>query len=123
MVKLTGLRPYIDIDIVETGLRPGEKLYEELLIKTEKLTTTDNRMIFIEEDTPLSRAEVEAKLDTLRNVVKEYEGEICAPEITEAMKRLVPTFHSPEEVNATASSTEEMKIVANAEREKALLNN
>ena len=48
MVRLSGLVPYRDIDIVETGLRPGEKLYEELLIKTETLDKTENNMIFIE---------------------------------------------------------------------------
>jgi FlaA1/EpsC-like NDP-sugar epimerase len=111
MVKLSGLHPYIDIDIIETGLRPGEKLYEELLIKTEKLSTTENKMIFIEKDTPLSRKEVDEKLDALRAVVKECENEISAKKITDTMKALVPTFRSPEEVNSTAQSAEEMKNV------------
>ena len=45
MVRLSGLEPYKDIQIIETGLRPGEKLYEELLIKTEELDKTDNDML------------------------------------------------------------------------------
>ena len=47
-----GLQPYVDIDIVETGLRPGEKLYEELLIKSEELDKTGNDMIYVERDKP-----------------------------------------------------------------------
>lgn len=45
MVRLSGYIPYKDIDIVEVGLRPGEKLYEELLMKNENLDKTDNEMI------------------------------------------------------------------------------
>ncbi|MBQ8689645.1 MAG: polysaccharide biosynthesis protein [Clostridia bacterium] len=111
MIKLSGLTPYIDIDIVETGLRPGEKLYEELLIKTEKLDKTENNLIFIEHDTPLTREEMEKNLDTLRAVITRCEGEIASPEITEAMKCVVSTFRSPEEVNSTATESNEMRLV------------
>lgn len=45
MVRLSGYIPYKDINIVEVGLRPGEKLYEELLMKNENLDKTDNEMI------------------------------------------------------------------------------
>ncbi len=47
MIKLSGFEPDVDIKIEEIGLRPGEKLYEELLMKTEALDKTDNSMIFI----------------------------------------------------------------------------
>ena len=111
MIKLSGLTPYEDIDIIETGLRPGEKLYEELLIKTEKLTKTENNMIFIEQDTPPTREEVEENLDYLRAVIKEHGGEINSAAITEAMKKMVPTYHSPEEVNADAEKSSEMRKI------------
>ena len=110
MIKLSGLTPYVDIDIVEIGLRPGEKLYEELLIKTEHLTKTDNNMIFIEHDTPLSRKEVEDKLDVLRAAVIDAEDEIGADSIKAAMKSVVPTFYDPEEINRKAEQCEEMKL-------------
>jgi FlaA1/EpsC-like NDP-sugar epimerase len=111
MIRLSGLVPYRDIDIVETGLRPGEKLYEELLIKTETLDKTENNMIFIEKDTPLTREEVEEKLDILRTVVAEHNGEIAAEAVTEAMKQVVPTFRDPSAVNKTAAKASEMRLV------------
>ncbi len=109
MVRLSGLRPYIDIDIVEIGMRPGEKLYEELLIKTEGLTKTENDLIFIETDMPLTRAEVEQKLDDLRAAVEKEKMNIASGAIREAMKKAVPTFKEPEEVNKTADKAREMQ--------------
>ena len=110
MIKLSGLRPHVDIEIKEIGLRPGEKLYEELLIKTESLQKTDNDLIFIEHDTPLGRDEVEEKLRILASAVQESEGSVGSPVVAEAMMRVVPTFRTPEEVNRRAGSSEEMKI-------------
>ena len=51
------------------GLRPGEKLYEELLVKTEELDKTDNSMIFIERDTALNKEEIYKKIKALRDEV------------------------------------------------------
>ena len=110
MIKLSGFTPNEDIKIEEIGLRPGEKLYEELLIKTEHLEKTDNKKIFIEKDKPLSREEVRDKLIILRDAVAESKGEIASPLIKEAMKRAVPTFVDPEEVNKNAERSKEMKM-------------
>lgn len=63
MIRLSGVQ---GIEIVETGLRPGEKLYEELLVKTEELDKTSNSMIFIERDLALSSEEISTRLDILR---------------------------------------------------------
>ncbi len=111
MIKLSGLTPYTDIDIQEVGLRPGEKLYEELLIKTESLTKTDNDLIFIEEDTPPTRDEIEEKVAKLKAAVKAAENEIEAESIKAVMMQVVPTFRTPDEVNRTALESEEMKKV------------
>ena len=111
MVRLSGMEPYRDIDIIETGLRPGEKLYEELLVKTDELRRTDNDMIFVEHEEFLSREEIEEKLDMLRRAVKDAEDEIGALSITEAMKMAVPTFRDPESVNSLADSSKEMQMI------------
>ncbi len=109
MIRLSGLEPERDVEIQEIGLRPGEKLYEELLIKTEDLETTENKMIFVEKDTPLSRAEVDRRIEILTNAVRKSEGEISSSEIKKAFARVVPTFHDPDEINSKAAEAEEMK--------------
>ncbi len=109
MIKLSGFKPDEEIKIEEIGLRPGEKLYEELLIKTEHLEMTDNKKIFIERDKPLTREEVRDKLIILRDAVAASKGEIASPLIKEAMKKAVPTFVDPETLNKNADSTDEVK--------------
>ena len=111
MIRLSGYKPYVDIDIKEIGLRPGEKLYEELLIKTENLTKTKNSKIFIERDTPLTREEFDGKIAELKLVLEKEKTSIASPEITAVMKRLVPTFRNPDEVNRIAAASDEMKAV------------
>ncbi|MBO5199822.1 MAG: polysaccharide biosynthesis protein [Clostridia bacterium] len=111
MIKLSGLRPYDDIDIVEVGLRPGEKLYEELLIKTENCDKTDNNMIFIEKDEPLTRREVDKKIARLKAAVDRAAGSVGSDEIKRVMKQVVPTYCDPEEVNSTADKAQEMQNV------------
>ncbi len=105
MIRLSGLKPYQDIDIIEIGLRPGEKLYEELLIKTEVLDKTENKMIFIERDRNPSRDEIEQKLAVLNNALRIGGNEA----IREAMMQVVPTFRNADEVNRRACDAAEMK--------------
>jgi len=95
MIRLSGMEPYKDIDIVEVGLRPGEKLYEELLIRTEELDKTDNELIFIERDKRLDHRQVEHKLDILREAVATGSNH----RVREALMKVIPTYHTPEEVN------------------------
>lgn len=102
MIRLSGYEPYRDIEIVETGLRPGEKLYEELLIKSEELNKTAIDRIFIERDHPLSRFELELRLEDLRSAILAEDEDAARA----ALHRAVPTFRTPEEVNAAAFAKE-----------------
>ena len=87
LIRLSGYRPYEDIPIVFTGLRPGEKLYEELLMDEEGLRSTANDLIRIGRPIEIDSNEVEQALGALWQAT-EQGGENVRPLI----KRLVPTF-------------------------------
>lgn len=95
LIKLSGYVPYVDIDIVETGLRPGEKLYEELLMKSDGLMKTTSSKIFIERQQEISQEEMDEKLDILHKALQAGGRE----NIRLAMKQVVPIYRDPEEVN------------------------
>ena len=80
------------------GLRPGEKLYEELLTKNADLHRTENEKIFVEERKPLPYAQLSSWLSTLSDTVQQGKRE----DIFEVLHQLVPTFREPEEVNRQA---------------------
>ena len=92
MISLMGAR---NIEIVETGLRPGEKLYEELLVKKEDLEKTDNDLIFVEKEKPITMEELEDKLSILQEALENSDDD----GVREALRKVVPTFRRPEEVN------------------------
>lgn len=95
LIRLSGLTPYQDIDIVETGLRPGEKLYEELLIASRDIEKTDNSQIFIERQPAITPRELEEKLSLLARALEQD----SPAAIRKALHQVVPTFHEPDEVN------------------------
>ena len=97
LIRLSGLEPYKDIEIREVGLRPGEKLYEELLMKSDTLVKTANEKIFVEqqEEFPAERI-----LTGLKRLDKTVSGEGTKEELVSLMKQLVPTYRDPEEINA-----------------------
>ena len=102
MIRLSGVQ---GVEIVETGLRPGEKLYEELLVKTGELDKTDNSLIFVERDTPLSEMEINEKLKMLQRACETEDDDF----VRDVLKQVVPTFKKPEEVNVKANESDEMK--------------
>ena len=106
LVRMAGLVPYVDVDIIETGLRPGEKLYEELLMSSEHLTATKYEKIFVEQQERISREEMHHHLDRLRQVLATE----SASEIVRVMREIVPTFKTPEEVNAQAEKRMEQTV-------------
>lgn len=95
LIRLSGYTPYVDIQIEETGLRPGEKLYEELLMKSEGLVQTQSSKIFIERQEEISPTEMKEKLAIL-SAALESGGRNT---IQSALKLVVPTYKAPEEVN------------------------
>ena len=112
MIRLSGFVPNVDIMIEEIGLRPGEKLFEELLMKTETLSKTPNDMIFIECDLPLTREEVDEKLRQLSEAVVMFEENGVASAVKDAIRKLVPTFRDPEEINRKAEQSKEMHMAS-----------
>ncbi len=116
LIRLSGYTPYKEIDIQEIGLRPGEKLYEEILIDYTNQLKTDDQRIFIERESGLTRDEVEDKLAVLKAAIAEKTPEA----IVEAVKRTVPTYHDAEEVNQKAIlAGEDKNVPTEAVKEEA----
>ncbi len=97
LIKLLGYEPNVDIPIEITGLRPGEKLYEEILMSEEGLTSTKHDKIFISKPMHMEMAELEEKLNILKEL--EYNEKYSNKNIKNVMKEVVPTYREPEEVN------------------------
>lgn len=104
MIRLSGLEPYKDIEILEVGLRPGEKLYEELLMSSEGLSKTANEKIFVEQQGEILPNLIMDHLIALDLAVT---NGIPDEELIALMKRMVPTYRSPEEVNCHLTEQEE----------------
>lgn len=96
LIRLSGHEPYTEIEIVEIGLRPGEKLYEELLMQTGNLDKTENNKIFVEQQGVRSKEELE---NDLRILHKAIDDKVSNEECIALMKTLVPTYKSPVEIN------------------------
>ena len=91
LIRLSGFEPDVDIPIKIVGLRPGEKLYEELLMKEEGLQDTDNKLIHIGRPIELDERLFFQQLKQLEEASKEENKDI-RPLIHE----IVPTYHYQE---------------------------
>ena len=93
LIRQAGLVPYVDIKIVETGLRPGEKLFEEVLLDINNQKPTQNKRIFIEPTSPIN--------NNLENDVleasKAFGLDIETPTIKELLQKLITTYQPLEE--------------------------
>ena len=96
LIKLSGYEPDVDIDIVYTGLRPGEKLYEELLMEEEGLQDTPNHMIHIGKPIELDE---ESFFEDLKELKEEAYEEV--DDIRILVKKMVPTYHYNVKTNKT----------------------
>ena len=89
LIRVYGKKPYEDVEIIFTGLRPGEKLYEELLMNEEGLQKTGNHKVFIGTQLEVDSETLEAGLKELRAVSEANDEEGVA----EVLTKYVPTFH------------------------------
>lgn len=90
MIRLAGLKPYVDIDIVFTGLRPGEKIYEELLLVEEKIILTHHPKIKISQNIPYNYFHINEAIEDLFALNKtgnDYH-------VVKKMKEIIPDFIS-----------------------------
>jgi len=88
LIRVMGREPYVDIKIEFTGLRPGEKLFEELLMSEEGLSKTENEKIFIGKQMKIDEEQFIAKLEKLRSVAEQNASE----EAIYYLHEIVPTF-------------------------------
>ncbi len=101
LIRMYGKVPYKDVPIVFTGLRPGEKIKEELLMDEEGLQKTSNKLIFIGKQIDIDEATFASRLNDLRNAALENNEEIAIS----ALHDMVPTFITPEEFNGKELQT------------------
>jgi len=88
LIKLSGFEPDVDIEIKYTGLRPGEKLYEELLMDEEGLQDTENSMIHIGKPIEMDDDKFKEQLSVLEEAYK-----VEALNMKELVEEIVPTYH------------------------------
>lgn len=99
LIRLSGLVPYRDIEIREIGLRPGEKLYEELLTESETLSETENHKIFIEQQQEIYPDQIMRDLELLDQAVTDGTPD---EELIGILRSIIPTYRTPEAVNREA---------------------
>jgi len=97
LIELSGYTLGEDMEIEITGMRPGEKLYEEILMNEENLEGTKHDKIYITQSMDFTMNDIEGKLDMFREILNDENT--SKEHIKETMKMCVPTYKEPEEVN------------------------
>lgn len=91
LIRLSGYVPNEDIEIKITGLRPGEKLYEELLMGEEGLQKTAHDKIFVAEPMEITMDDIKEKLEKLNNLLNKENADL--KDTKSVMKEIIPTYH------------------------------
>jgi FlaA1/EpsC-like NDP-sugar epimerase len=91
IIRLSGFIPHKEIKIEYTGLRPGEKMYEELFDESEKAIPTSREKLRIAVPTPPSIEDLNEVISELKRIVKNN----CADEVIPAIQKIVHNFKSP----------------------------
>lgn len=117
LIKLSGYEPDVDIKIVYSGLRPGEKLFEEKLMAEEGMKKTDNELIFIGKPIPFDVQKFLRQLESLAKA--SYEN---SEHIVEMVERIVDTFHPVGESRQTREKRREVMEQAAVTSMKAASN-
>ena len=107
LIKLSGLKPDVDIEIKYTGLRPGEKLYEEKLMSEEGMRTTPNQLIHIGNPIPFDTDEFLGQLQMLLEAAYEEREDI-----SKLVEEVVVTYHPADEYNAAQKDRMYEKVLA-----------
>lgn len=89
LIRLSGFEPDVDIEVKYTGLRPGEKLYEEMLMNEEGLRSTANNLIHIGKPLDINDIEFAQQLVKLEAACMEN-----SPEVFDMVEKIVPTYHA-----------------------------
>ena len=105
LIRMYGKVPYKDVPIKFTGLRPGEKIKEELLMNEEGLKKTKNKLIFIGKQIDIDTSKFVNELWKLKNAAAENDDAIAI----RALHEIVPTFTTPEKFNSTILKQSEQK--------------
>jgi FlaA1/EpsC-like NDP-sugar epimerase len=101
LIRLAGKQPYKDIDIIFTGLRPGEKLSEELLVDGETSIPTRHPKIYTAKANGIDSNKIESLLAALRDAADRRD----ISDLTEALRAIIPDYHPSEFLTGTKTST------------------
>ena len=114
LIRLSGYTLGVDMDIVYTGLRPGEKLYEEILTKEEGLKKTENNLIYIGKPLEFNEVHFLSELKVLEEAAAAE-----SRDVKDIVSRIVPTYHiRPEDKKRDEESYKELLSLGKASHEK-----